>query len=149
MKETISYNISQINEICEKISHRISDQTIILLNGDLGSGKTTFSRNLLEHIFSIENVTSPTFNLINEYLCDYKMKQLQVLHCDFYRITGQVPDDLWHLDENFLVLVEWPNKVTTNWQEFCLNHNAVLITIDFKQYNPNSNQRDIIINYAK
>ena len=63
-----------------EFSKKISQGTIITLNGDLGSGKTTFVKGVLKGFNYIDEVTSPTYTLINEYNADYK-----IIHIDCFR----------------------------------------------------------------
>ena len=79
---------------------------IILFYGDLGSGKTTFTRGFIEALPGGENaeVSSPSFTLCNSY-----PTTPSVIHCDLYRSEGALPDEVDEaLDtESGLVLVEW------------------------------------------
>ena len=79
---------------------------IIALNGELGSGKTFFIKSLCKN-WGIENVTSPSFTIMN----DYKGK-FEVFHFDFYRIkkTGELYDigfDEYVNDQNMISFIEW------------------------------------------
>ena len=73
----------------------------ILFYGDLGSGKTTFTRGLIEALPGGENaeVSSPSFTLCNSY-----PTTPSVIHCDLYRSEGALP-------ESGLVLVEWAERI--------------------------------------
>ena len=68
----LKYNLSQINTISKKILSNLSQTDCIFLFGELGSGKTTFARNLINHLqeknkVDKTEVPSPTFNLLYEY----------------------------------------------------------------------------------
>ena len=82
---------------------------IILFYGDLGSGKTTFTRGFIEALPGGENaeVSSPSFTLCNSY-----PTTPSVIHCDLYRSEGALPDEVDEaLDtESGLVLVEWAER---------------------------------------
>ena len=65
-----------------EFSKFISNGDIIILEGELGSGKTTFVKGVLKGLNYASEVTSPTFTLINEYHADKK-----IIHIDFYRET--------------------------------------------------------------
>ena len=82
----------------------------ILFYGDLGSGKTTFTRGLIEALPGGENaeVSSPSFTLCNSY-----PTTPSVIHCDLYRSEGALPDEVDEaLDtESGLVLVEWAERI--------------------------------------
>ena len=79
---------------------------IVLLNGDLGTGKTFFVKNICA-IFGIENVSSPSFTLVNEYKNGKK-----IFHLDFYRIKKveelyDIGIDEYLGDNEAIVFIEW------------------------------------------
>lgn len=78
------------------------------LKGELGAGKTTFSRFLLKALGSKDSVSSPSFVLEQVY---QTAKGLEVEHWDLYRLSG-LPEELMEPSSNNTIrLVEWPNKV--------------------------------------
>ncbi len=85
---------------------------VVLLEGDLGAGKTTFARALLMAIGVGERIKSPTYSLLESYRVD----DLQAHHLDLYRIADA--DELEWLglpdlvDSNSLMLIEWPERGT-------------------------------------
>ena len=83
---------------------------IVLFFGDLGTGKTTFTRGLVDELPGGENaeVSSPSFTLCNSY-----PTTPPVIHCDLYRSEGALPDEVDEaLDsETGLVLVEWAERI--------------------------------------
>lgn len=89
----------------------------LLLTGPLGCGKTTMT-SLLCHALpggEIAEISSPSFTICNLYPC-----QPQVLHCDFYRIGGDVPEDVWNFLEETQgqLIVEWPELIKTMLNDF-------------------------------
>ncbi|WP_379135609.1 tRNA (adenosine(37)-N6)-threonylcarbamoyltransferase complex ATPase subunit type 1 TsaE [Paenibacillus sp. sgz500958] len=84
--------------------------TVIGLDGDLGAGKTAFSKGFASHLGVQELVNSPTFTIIKEY-----KGNLPLYHMDVYRISHQEADELG-LDEYFygqgVCLVEWSSMIT-------------------------------------
>ena len=79
--------LDHLNLISKKIANKISKKDNIYLFGEIGVGKTTFARNLINNLQLRENVKatnvlSPTYNIMFEY----KIKKLKVLHYDFYRL---------------------------------------------------------------
>ena len=89
----------------------INPGTVIAYRGDLGAGKTAFTRGLARGLGSSEMVTSPTYTIVNEYLGG----RLPLFHFDMYRLASS--DDLWdigwedYLDRNGVCAVEWSENV--------------------------------------
>ena len=85
--------------------------TVIAYRGDLGAGKTAFTRGLARGLGYLEPVTSPTYTVCNEYLGG----RLPLFHFDMYRLRSA--DDLWdigwedYLDRNGICAVEWSENV--------------------------------------
>ena len=85
--------------------------TVIAYRGDLGAGKTAFTRGLAKGLGCTEIVTSPTYTIVNEYLSG----RLPLFHFDMYRLASA--DDLWdigwedYLDRNGICAVEWSENV--------------------------------------
>ena len=67
-------SIQDTDNVALEISKKIHDGSIILLNGDLGSGKTQFVRFLGNHLESVDTISSPTFLILNIYECKEKLK---------------------------------------------------------------------------
>lgn len=85
---------------------------IILLKGNLGSGKTTFTKTLLTNLnISEELVNSPTFSLIQEY---YAENGLKIYHLDLYRLKNHQElqsiglEDILAESDKALIIIEWP-----------------------------------------
>lgn len=84
---------------------------VIAYRGDLGAGKTAFTRGLARGLGCAELVTSPTYTIVNEYLGG----RLPLFHFDMYRLSSS--DDLWdigwedYLDRNGVCAVEWSENV--------------------------------------
>ena len=85
--------------------------TVIAYRGDLGAGKTAFTRGLARGLGYAEPVTSPTYTIVHEYLGG----RLPLFHFDMYRLASA--DDLWdigwedYLDRNGICAVEWSENV--------------------------------------
>ena len=85
--------------------------TVIAYRGDLGAGKTAFTRGLARGLGCTDMVTSPTYTIVNEYLGG----RLPLFHFDMYRLRSS--DDLWdigwedYLDRNGICAVEWSENV--------------------------------------
>lgn len=104
---------TELDMIClaEKVAKKITNGSIVTLNGDLGAGKTFFVGAFINYFYKFENktpinVTSPTFNLLKIY----NTNNFTIYHFDLYRIKKQ--EELYELDfdsafEN-ISLIEWP-----------------------------------------
>ena len=102
------------NEFGKILSELIKEGDIILLDGEMGSGKTFLARsiisNLLEEKFKGMEIPSPTFTLIQEYKC----KNFVLGHADLYRIKNNSELDALGIEnilEHGCLLVEWPEKI--------------------------------------
>ena len=111
----LKYNLSQINNISQKILSRLSQTDCILLFGELGSGKTTFARSLINQLqeknkVNKTEVPSPTFNLLYEY----DVKSLKIMHYDLYRLKSNKEIEqlgIFEESKNILSIIEWPEKI--------------------------------------
>ena len=98
--------------------------TVIAYRGDLGAGKTAFTRGLARGLGYDEPVTSPTYTIVNEYLGG----RLPLFHFDMYRLASS--DDLWdigwedYLDRNGICAVEWSENVEDALED------AILVNIE-------------------
>ncbi len=114
----LKYNLSQIDIISKKILSNLSNTDCIFLFGELGSGKTTFTRSLINGLqkknkVSKTEVLSPTFNLLYEY----EIKSLKVMHYDLYRLDALKEVDqlgIFENSEKVITIVEWPEKIKKN-----------------------------------
>ena len=114
----LKYNLSQIDTISKKILSNLSNTDCIFLFGELGSGKTTFTRSLINGLqeknkVNKTEVLSPTFNLLYEY----EIKSLKVMHYDLYRLEAIKEVDqlgIFENSENIITIVEWPEKIKKN-----------------------------------
>ena len=85
--------------------------TVLAYEGDLGAGKTAFTRGLARGLGAAEAVTSPTYTIVNEYLSG----RIPLFHFDMYRLSSA--DDLWdigwedYLDRGGVCAVEWSENV--------------------------------------
>jgi tRNA threonylcarbamoyladenosine biosynthesis protein TsaE len=91
--------------------------SIVKITGQIGSGKSTLVRGILDGYGIFSQSGSPTFNLVHEY----DAEDFGILHCDFYRLAEGSDLKEWggfeFFDENKLILVEWPERYL-HWNEF-------------------------------
>ena len=96
-------------EIAQNIESEKFPNMVICLIGDLGSGKTIFTKGFAEALGIEENITSPTFNIINEY----NTEEMNLYHMDLYRLEGDVRN--LGLEEYFekdgVVIIEWADMI--------------------------------------
>src|SRR6059058_1000772 len=108
----ISQSEQQTYAVAKELAHKTKIPAHILLYRDLGAGKTMFAKGLADGfgITDVDEVTSPTFTLINQYLGNVK-----IYHIDLYRIETGALDGLG-LDEifddpNAAVIIEWAERL--------------------------------------
>ena len=124
-------SLDHLNKITKKISNHLSEKDCIFLIGEIGVGKTTFTRHLINHLQEEKDlkpteVLSPTFNLLYEY----DIKDLKIMHYDLYRIKET--KELDHLgvfsdDFDTIKIIEWPDLIKApldNKLEIYLNYGA-------------------------
>lgn len=115
--------LPELERVSATIAANLRADGIVLLHGDLGAGKTTLIQHLGQHLQVKSHMSSPTFNLLNQYRGRLDDKDIEVFHLDLYRLGAN--DDLLDLNfadlsrfENYLAFVEWPDKVNTPWQNY-------------------------------
>ena len=110
-------SLDHLKSISKQIAEKVSNGDCIFLIGEIGVGKTTFTRNFINYLqkkkgMKQTEVLSPTFNLLYEY----EIKNLKVMHYDLYRIKkNKELDELGIFNENFssIKIIEWPELLKT------------------------------------
>ena len=122
--EFITHSPEETEKIGEALAKSLQPGTILAYRGDLGAGKTAFTRGLARGLGCKETVTSPTYTIVNEYLGG----RLPLFHFDMYRLASS--DDLWdigwedYLDREGVCAVEWSENVQDAMED------AVTVTIE-------------------
>ncbi|MFI1743952.1 tRNA (adenosine(37)-N6)-threonylcarbamoyltransferase complex ATPase subunit type 1 TsaE [Thalassobellus sediminis] len=106
----INYKINEVDNVANKLISKLTSKTI-LFYGDMGAGKTTLIKSLVKALGSYDEVSSPTFSIVNEY----ELKNDKIFHFDLYRINDieeaynfGIED---YLDSKNWSLIEWPDIV--------------------------------------
>ena len=131
---------NKTEELAKKISEKLKPKDIIFLYGEMGVGKTTFVRYMINEFqkknkLQITEVTSPTFNI----LCEYDIKQIKINHYDLFRLKNK--EEIKNLDlfndiSNTITFIEWPQIIDKKPRN--------LIELDFK-YEENHQKRSVQI----
>lgn len=127
MREYISNSPEETERIAEEIAKELNKGDFVAYYGDLGAGKTAFSRGIVKCLAPecLPLVHSPTFAIVNEYVGE----NISIFHFDMYRIKDE--DDLFstgfydYEDRNGIILAEWSENIP-----FAIPENAVKVTIE-------------------
>ena len=109
--EFITHSPEETEKVGEALGRALRAGTVIAYEGDLGAGKTAFTRGLARGLGATEQVTSPTYTIVNEYLSG----RIPLFHFDMYRLASA--EDLWdigwedYLDRGGVCAVEWSENV--------------------------------------
>ena len=115
--EFITHSPEETETTGEKLAQQLNPGTILAYRGDLGAGKTAFTRGLARGLGFREQVTSPTYTIVNEYLGG----RLPLFHFDMYRLHSS--DDLFdigwddYLERGGICAVEWSENVADALEE--------------------------------
>ena len=97
--------------MAREIIESLQGRTVVLFRGEMGAGKTTLISRIVEELGAEDNVTSPTFAIVNQY----EGTECRIYHFDFYRIERLEEAYDFGYEEYFysgdLCLVEWPEKI--------------------------------------
>ena len=109
--EFITNSPQQTEAVGQALGQILRPGTVLAYEGDLGAGKTAFTRGLAKGLGATDMVTSPTYTIVNEYLSG----RIPLFHFDMYRLA--CADDLWdigwedYLDRGGVCAVEWSENV--------------------------------------
>ena len=113
-------SIRELEKISNKIKKILSPGDVVFLHGEIGVGKTTFARLLInnyekEKKLKESEVLSPTFNIVFEY----DIKEFTIKHFDLYRLKNERDIQnigLYENSEHSIILIEWPELIKKNHQ---------------------------------
>ncbi len=127
-------SVEETSRIALKLGQAIKEHTVILLTGDLGAGKTTFTKGIAKGLGVKEIVNSPTFTILKEY----HSGRLPLYHFDAYRLEDGYEDLGFgeYIDSEALSVIEWPMYMQEDIPEEYLEINLQYIdeqtrTIEF------------------
>jgi len=113
-------SLEELAAVASEIANQLSAGSVLLLRGNLGSGKTTFTQALAAALGIKEPVTSPTFTIVGEYEVPARDDISYLVHIDLYRIPG----DQHGVDREYIaevidtakvnkrvVVIEWPERL--------------------------------------
>jgi tRNA threonylcarbamoyladenosine biosynthesis protein TsaE len=113
-EDLISNSIEETNKIALAFSKTLQKGDVVLLVGDLGSGKTTFTQSLVKNLGVESIVNSPTFKLVNEYYGKFHIN-----HIDLYRLSDihEIKDIGWdeYINSESITIVEWADRARVIW----------------------------------
>jgi len=116
--ESVSHSAEETIELGRELARRLTPPVLVLLSGELGSGKTTLSKGIISGLGAAreEDVTSPTFTLVHVF-----HNHSKVYHVDLYRVEESRDIESLALEdalaEPAVVLIEWPERFSlhTDW----------------------------------
>jgi tRNA threonylcarbamoyladenosine biosynthesis protein TsaE len=117
IRELVCAHAGQLPEVAQSILETAGNSRLFLFFGDLGAGKTTLIREMLRQLGFADEISSPSFGIVNEY---HSMEGRRAAHMDLYRIKNMAELEAtgageWLVSED-LCLVEWP-EVAVEWLE--------------------------------
>ena len=122
----IFYTKNEIDMVVSDLSDTFHPMRIICFHGPMGSGKTTLIKSLVKHLGGMEQASSPSFGIVNEY--HFPDGRLLGYHFDFYRLNDPTEAlDLGledYLNQDVWIFIEWPEKVAD-----LLPHNCRHLTL--------------------
>ena len=144
-EEILNLDLEGLKKFCEDVSLNLNKGDIICLSGDLGSGKTTFSRYLINSIYQNQNkeppkiIKSPSFPI----LLTYELNNFEIYHYDLYRVSKSselVNLNIFEELNNSITLVEWPETILGLLQ----NYNYFYIKFNILDENMRSLKHNLI-----
>lgn len=151
MKETFLVEEGELDDLATDVIKTLSEHgsdtaKLLLLEGDLGAGKTTFTKTLGKVLgIPYDDIHSPTFILKKEYVTSHPSFR-KLVHIDAYRFDDPSESEILKLEDDLqnkdtLIVIEWPSKMgyTDGDMTLSFNHEGDTtrnITIDYTPYDP-------------
>lgn len=137
MEKLISNSENETKLIGKEFASKLKKGDVVVLTGDLGSGKTKFTEGVLQFFGLDSEISSPTFNIVNEY----SNNNVTIYHFDVYRLEDE--DEFYAIGgeeyfENGICLIEWGEMI-----EYALPSKYIHIT--FSRNLNDENRREILI----
>ncbi len=111
MNYEVRYSLEEIEDIANNLLQQFNTFKIFCFNGNLGTGKTAFIKAMCKVLGSTDDISSPTFSIVNEYL----MPEYKIYHFDLYRLKNlEEAMDIGfeeYIYSNNYCFIEWPEKV--------------------------------------
>lgn len=122
--EFVSSSPEQTVQLGQELAHRLRPPVLVLLSGELGSGKTTITKGIISGlgVAREEDVTSPTFTLVHVF-----RNHVRIYHVDLYRVEGFHDLESLGLEDAFaepgVVIIEWAERFTlrTDWPQIAIH----------------------------
>ncbi len=114
---TITYHIDDVDQVARQIIAQ-SEKDVFIFNAPMGAGKTTLITSMCRQLGVTEEISSPTFSIVNEYLSNDK----PIYHFDLYRLERE--EELFdigfedYLDKGAIILIEWPELALPFIEEY-------------------------------
>ena len=107
-------NLKETLNLGKKLSHKLNPQSIVLLQGPIGAGKTSFVQGIAKGLSISEDITSPTFSLSNHYISG----EIPLIHLDLYRLENIssakeffFSEEEEALQRKAILVIEWPELI--------------------------------------
>jgi tRNA threonylcarbamoyl adenosine modification protein YjeE len=143
-EEILTLDLTSLEHFCEDISLKIKVGDIICLFGELGSGKTTFARNLINSVYKRNKLKKPTSIKSPSYpiLLTYEVNNFEIYHYDLYRISKSselAEMNIFEELHNSITIIEWPEVILDSLKDY--NFYSLNLTVT------NENSRNIKHNF--
>ncbi|RMX36059.1 tRNA (adenosine(37)-N6)-threonylcarbamoyltransferase complex ATPase subunit type 1 TsaE [Mycoplasmopsis fermentans] len=117
LKTFITRDVKEVKEVAQYVLDHLTKSKLVLMNGDLGAGKTTLTKEIAKLLNIDEVITSPTFNYMKVYD--------GLVHIDAYNLKGDISEFEDYFEDN-VVVIEWANRI----KHYYKNYLDINITLD-------------------